>query len=141
MNEEEIRQKLAVLETYNQQIQKLQEELVNMGLMKNEINKAIETLEGIKENDEVLFPIGAGAFVKAKVLDKDKVIVGVGANIFVDKDIDEVIKEFKKSVEDIEKAEAKGKEQIENTIKVARKIQKELEKELARIQKEQQEQK
>ncbi|EHP86059.1 prefoldin subunit alpha [Methanotorris formicicus] len=140
MNEGEIRQKLAVLETYNQQIQKLQEELVNIELMKNEINKAIETLEGIKENDEVLFPIGAGAFVRAKILEKDKVIVGIGANIFADKDIDEVIKEFKKSVEDIEKAESKGKEQIENTVKVARKIQKELEKEFARIQKEQQDQ-
>ena len=55
-----------------------------------ELRLAGSTLEGIsgQEGAEVLVPIGAGSFVWARVERVDKVMVGVGADVVVEMDIE-----------------------------------------------------
>jgi prefoldin alpha subunit len=127
---EEIQKQFYELELYNQQVKKLQDELGKIGIMKMELTKSIESLEGLKESKELLVPLGGGAFVKVSVIDDGKVIVGTGADIFLEKDIDEVIEDFKKSTDELTNAETMINEQIEKITKFMNKMQKDLEKKI-----------
>lgn len=138
MNKEEIQKEFMTLEMYNEQIKKLQEEMGKIEVMKLELLKSIESMEGLKTSKELLIPLGAGAFLKAETPDNEKVIVGVGADNFIEKNVDEVIEEFRKSVEDLEKAESMIKQQIEKTAAEVNRLQKDLEKKLNAIEQQEQ---
>ena len=135
---EEIQKQFYELELYNQQVKKLQEELGKIEIMKMELMKSIESMEGLKESKELLIPLGGGAFVKAEVIDSEKVIVGAGADVFLEKNIDEVIEDFKKSSEELTNAETMVKEQIEKTVKFMDKMQQDLEKKVRLMEGQQQ---
>ncbi len=137
MKNEEIQKQFYELELYNQQVKKLQEELGKIEIMKMELIKSIESLDGLKESKELLVPLGGGAFVKAEVIDSGKIIVGTGSDIFLEKDVDEVIEDFKKSVEELNNAETMINEQINKTIKVMDKLQKDLEKKVQMMESQQ----
>jgi len=126
------------LEMYGEQIKKLQEEMGKIEVMKLELLKSIESMEGLKTSKELLIPLGAGAFLKAEAPDNGKVIVGIGADNFIEKNVDEVIEEFRKSVEDLENAENMIKQQVAKTSAEMNRMQKELEKKLKAIEKQEQ---
>ncbi|RLF05648.1 MAG: prefoldin subunit alpha [Thermoprotei archaeon] len=68
-------------------------ELLNATL--NEVasaKSALEELEVVEEGEELLVPIGAGVYVRAKVSGKSEVLVTIGANILVEKSIEEARK-------------------------------------------------
>ena len=135
MKNEEIQRQLYQIEIYKQQINKLQEELGRIELLKLEILKSIESMEGLKQSKEVLVPLGGGVFVRAVVEDRDKVIVNVGADVFVEKSIDETIEDLKGSSEELNRAESRIKEQIAKTLAVVEKLQKELESKVSVMEK------
>jgi len=135
VKEEEIQRQLYQIELYKQQINRLQEELGKIELLKLEILKSIESMEGLKQSKEVLVPLGGGVFVRAVVEDRDKVIVNVGADVFVEKSIDETIEDLKGSSEELNRAESKIKEQIAKTLAVVEKLQKELESKVSLMEK------
>ena len=127
---DEIQKQFYELELYNQQIKKLQDELGKVTIMKMELIKSIESMEGLKESKELLIPLGGGAFVKVEVVNDGKVIVGIGSDVFLEKDIDEVIEDFKKSTDELTNAETMINEQIEKITKFMDKMQKDLEKKI-----------
>ena len=70
----------------------MQQRLNLIGAALAELNVAKMTLEGIeKENPEapLFVPIGGGSFVKAKLESSDKIIVGMGAGVSIEKTIAE----------------------------------------------------
>ena len=87
-NEEQIRELVARIQINQQRMEALQQQgnLVQMSLtdLDNAL-KALTTLEGKGEDQELLVPIGAGSFVHAKLADPDKVIIGLGAGVSVEK--------------------------------------------------------
>ena len=87
-NEEQIRELIANIQVNQQRMEALQQQasLVQMSLtdLDNAL-KALTTLEGKGEDQELLVPIGAGSFVHAKLADPDKVIIGLGAGVSVEK--------------------------------------------------------
>ena len=44
-------------------------------------------MESAEDGQDILVPIGAGSFIHAKLDDKDKVILGVGADVSIEKDV------------------------------------------------------
>ncbi len=50
-------------------------------------SESLENLEGQKKEPEMLVPIGGDCFINAKSDKVDKVVVGVGGNIFIEKSI------------------------------------------------------
>ncbi|ABR56940.1 prefoldin subunit alpha [Methanococcus aeolicus] len=124
---EELQQQYYQLEMYGQQVQKLQEELEKIELMKMELLKSIDSMEGLKDSEDILIPLGGGAFIKAKAMDTKKVIMGAGADVFLEKDISDVVVDFNKSIEDLDKAGSMIIAKIEETAKVAEQMQKDLE--------------
>jgi prefoldin alpha subunit len=64
------------------------------------------TLDGIateKENAELLVPIGGNTYVKAKIADTNKIIVGVGAGVSVEKTLVDAKVTLKERLDELEK--------------------------------------
>jgi len=66
-------------------------------------NMSLEGLEKEKENSELYVPIGGSSYIKAKLESRDKVIVGMGAGVSVEKTLQEAKEIIKKRLEGLEK--------------------------------------
>ena len=78
--------------------------MVNAAL--TDINYANMTLDGIekeKENSEMLVPIGGSSYVKVKLADPNKVIIGLGAGVSVEKTLPEAKATLKERLDELEK--------------------------------------
>jgi|YelNatPaOPRAMG01_1025707.scaffolds.fasta_scaffold02674_21 prefoldin alpha subunit len=78
-----------------------------------EIEESIKGIEELKKKGEdVLFSLGSQTYIPCKIVEKDKIIVEVGANVAIEKSLEEGKQILQKRKEEIEKAV----EEIENTI-------------------------
>ncbi len=87
-NEEQIRELISRIQVSQQRMDALQQQasLVQMSL--NDLDnalKALATLEGKGEDQELLVSIGAGSYVHAKLAIPDRAIIGLGAGVSVEK--------------------------------------------------------
>jgi len=81
--------------------------LVNAAL--TELRIAGMTLEGLekeKEDSQLFVPIGGGSYIKAKLESADKVIVGIGANVAVERTIKEAKENLGNRIAELEKTRA-----------------------------------
>jgi prefoldin alpha subunit len=87
-----------------------------------ELNMSKTTLEGLQtlnKGDEILVPIGASNFIRARIEDTTGLIVGVGANVSMDKTVEEAVTAIQEKISFIE---SKIRENQETYIKVAQKL-------------------
>ena len=72
--------------------------------IRGEMDYTIRAVKEISANEEVetLFPIGGGVLVKAKVLSADKLIMGVGAKVSLEKRAVEVVNFLESRIKEIE---------------------------------------
>ncbi len=106
--EKNFQTKLIQLEYLNQQIRGMQMHL-------NEVTKAVDELSILKvglknlktskKGDDLLIPLGASSYVKANLNESGKVIVSVGAGVFVEKPINEAVPIVSKQIEELKKQE------------------------------------
>ena len=105
--EEEIR-KLSVELRYLEQTAEAVQQRVNMvNTVIADLTYANMTLEGVeneKEGAELLVPIGGSSYVKAKLSTTDRIIVGMGAGVSVEKTLPEAKELVKKRLADLEKS-------------------------------------
>lgn len=68
-------------------------ELVNASLMNLQSTKlTLEKIkEGVKEDDEILLPIGGLVKIRGKILDTQKLLVSVGQDVVIEKNLDDSI--------------------------------------------------
>ena len=95
MNDDELRQALATLETMKVQLDAMAQQARFFQLSLEETMRAHDTLDAFakaKEGDEVLVPAGASSFVIATVTSKRKAVVGIGNKVSIDMDLDEAAK-------------------------------------------------
>jgi prefoldin alpha subunit len=88
-------------------------EMVNASL--TDIYVANQTLEGIKgkpKGSETLAPIGAGSFVKTELADTEKIIIGIGAGVAVEKSVDDSIFELKNRQAELERIRTSLQQQL-----------------------------
>jgi prefoldin alpha subunit len=69
-------------------------------------------MEQEKENSELLVPIGGSAYIKAKLGANDKVIIGLGAGVSVEKTLPEVKAIVKQRLDEMEKTSASAQQQL-----------------------------
>lgn len=105
--EEELR-KLSMELRYLEQTAEAVQQRVNMvNTVIADLTYANMTLEGMekeKEGSELLMPIGGSSYIKAKLAATDKIIVGMGAGVSVEKTLPEAKELIKKRLEDLEKS-------------------------------------
>jgi prefoldin alpha subunit len=75
-------------------------------------NMTLEGLEKQSANVELLVPIGGGSYIKAKLETPDKVTVGIGAGVSVEKTLQEAKEIIKKRLEDLEKNRTSLQQQL-----------------------------
>ena len=66
-------------------------------------NMTLDGIEKEKENAELLVPIGGSSYVKVKLADTNKVIVGMGAGVSIEKTLAEAKTTLKERLDELEK--------------------------------------
>jgi prefoldin alpha subunit len=113
--DQEIRQLLLELRALEGSGNILQSRLDILNAAISEVTLAHATLEGIKtqpKGADILIPLGAGSFLRASLSDVERVIIGIGAGVAVEKTVDESIAELKNRLEDLEKARVSIQQQL-----------------------------
>jgi len=85
----------------------------------NEITLAHNTLDGFKslqEGEDTLIPIGAGSYVRMKIADSKKLVMGIGAGAAIEKDVDSSVEELKGRLQELDKARNSIQQQLEQTL-------------------------
>ncbi|MEA3255220.1 MAG: prefoldin subunit alpha [Candidatus Altiarchaeota archaeon] len=103
---QELQRVLVELETYKKQMESLRNEIQLLGSTMEELGSSLTALDALKENKagtEILVSIGSGSFIRAELKDTGKVIVGAGAGVSIEKDVDEAKEILKKRGEEITK--------------------------------------
>jgi prefoldin alpha subunit len=104
--EEELRRLSMEMRYLEQTAEALQQRISMVNAASTDINYANMTLDGIeteKENSEMLVPIGGSSYVKVKLADPNKVIIGLGAGVSVEKTLPEAKATLKERLDELEK--------------------------------------
>lgn len=94
MNEQEMRQAMGALEAYKAQMEAINEQGQLLQMSLEDYSRAKDTLEAVakaRPGEEVLMPVGGSAYVYASVVRNDRVLVGVGTSVSIDKPMEEAI--------------------------------------------------
>jgi len=89
-DQKEINNKYLELQMVDQQLKQLNQQLVTLDNQLLELQRLEENLEDMsktKKDTEILVALGGGIFSKAELKDNKKVLMNVGADIIVEKDI------------------------------------------------------
>jgi prefoldin alpha subunit len=104
--EEELRKLSMEMRYLEQTADALQQRISMVNAALTDLTYANLTLEGIekeKENTELLVPIGGNSYVKAKITDTNKVIVGLGAGVSVEKSLADAKSTLKERLDELGK--------------------------------------
>lgn len=89
-DQKELNEKYFELQILEQQLKQVNQQLLSMDNQILELQRIKDNLDDIsktKTNTELLVALGGGVFSKAELKDNNTVLVNVGANIIVEKDI------------------------------------------------------
>lgn len=113
--EEELRRLSVEMRYLEQTAEVLQQRISMVNTAIADLTYANATLDGIekeKENTEMLVPIGGSSYVKVKLADPNKVIVGLGAGVSVEKTLAEAKATLKERLDELEKTMTSAQQQF-----------------------------
>jgi prefoldin alpha subunit len=113
--EEELRRTSVELRLLEQTAEALQSRINMVNAVITDLAYATMALEGLekeKENSELLVPIGSNSYIKAKLGNPDKVIVGMGAGVSVEKTLQEAKEIVKNRQQNLEKTRLSLQQQL-----------------------------
>jgi len=125
MNDDELRQALAALDAYKNQLAALTQQAQLLQMSYEETLSATQTLTSLinaKEGDEIMVPVGASSFVTAKVTSAPKAVVGVGNKVSVEKSLDDAVEYMKSNLAEITDALKKLNESMQEMDAAARNL-------------------
>jgi prefoldin alpha subunit len=127
-NEEELRRLSAEVRLLEQTAEAIQSRINMINAVMADLTYANMTLEGLEketENTELLVPIGGNSHIKAGLVNPDKIIVGIGAGVSMEKTRQEAKEIIKNRLESTDKARMSLQQQL---AQVAEKITEDREK-------------
>lgn len=113
--EEELRKLSVEMRFLEQTAENLQQRISMVNAAITDLTYANMSLDGIvneKANAELLVPIGGGSYIKMKLAETDKVIIGMGAGVSVEKTLPEAKEIVKERLEELEKTMASAQQQF-----------------------------
>jgi len=113
--EEELRRLSMEMRYLEQTAEALQQRITMVNAAISDLMYANATLDGIekeKENAEMLVPIGGSSYVKVKLADSNKVIVGMGAGVSIEKSLAEAKVTLKERLDELEKTMNSAQQQF-----------------------------
>lgn len=130
-NEKEVQKKYIMLELLRGQIANIQEQMINIQSKILELTNSINSLNELKEykkGTEILVPLGANSFAKAKLLGVEKLMVNVGAGVMVEKGLEESKETIRDQIKILEQVGEKLGERLRDLNLQVKKLQMELSK-------------
>lgn len=118
-SEEEFRKLTVELRFLEQTAETIQSRLNMINAVLTDLTYSSMTLEDLgkeKEDAELLVPIGGSSYVKARLGNTDKLIVGIGAGVSVEKALPEAKEVVKKRLEDLDKARMSLQQQFSQVV-------------------------
>jgi len=118
-NEEQLRRLVVELRMMQGSAEILQQRLELLRTAIADLQVAESSLRALKEIEEgkpVLVPVGGGVLADAKLGDLRKVIVGIGANISVEMDIDMAVEDVSSRLTEVEKASQSVQQQLQQIL-------------------------
>ncbi|MCL6579483.1 MAG: prefoldin subunit alpha [Candidatus Bathyarchaeota archaeon] len=104
-SEEELRKLSVEIRVLEANAETVQSRINMVNAVITDLSYASMTLEGLekeKENSELMVPIGGNSYIKARLDNPDKIIVGMGAGVSVEKTLQEAKEIIKKRLENLE---------------------------------------
>jgi len=117
--EEELKRISVEIRILEQTAETLNSRINMVNAMITDLTYANMTLEGLEkqgENAELLVPIGGGSYIKAKLETPDKVTVGIGAGVSVEKTLQEAKDIINKRLEDLGKTRVSLQQQFSQIV-------------------------
>ena len=114
-SEEELRRLSMEMRYLEQTAETLQQRISMVNAAITDISYANMTLDGIeaeKENAELLVPIGGSSYVKVKLADSNKVIIGLGSGVSIEKTLLEAKITLKERLDELEKTMNSAQQQF-----------------------------
>jgi prefoldin alpha subunit len=114
-SEEELRRLSVEMRYLEQTAEALQQRISMVNAALTDMNYASMTLDGMekeKESSEMLVPIGGSSYVKVKLADPNKVIIGLGAGVSVEKTVAEAKVALKERLDELEKTMVAAQQQF-----------------------------
>ena len=115
MNDNELRQALAVMETYTERVEALTRQVQVLRVSLEEVtltSTALNAFKDAKEGDEIMVPVGASSFITVKVTGNKNVVVGIGSNISVEKTTEDAIGYMEANIAEISEALKKSADML-----------------------------
>jgi prefoldin alpha subunit len=113
--EEELRKLSVEMRFLEQTAENLQQRISMVNAAMTDLtyaNMTLEDLEKEKEDAELLVPIGGSSYVKAKLANPDKVVVGLGAGVSVEKTLQEAKAIVKERLDELQKTMVSAQQQF-----------------------------
>ncbi|RLI30224.1 prefoldin subunit alpha [Candidatus Bathyarchaeota archaeon] len=105
--EEELRRLVAELQVLEELANSLQTRIGVIEAAITELRTAQRTLEGLEKEgveSELLIPIGGSSFITARLQSIEKIVVGVGAGVAVEKSLEDAKKSISERIATMERA-------------------------------------
>ncbi len=115
VEDNELRQAIAVMENYKERVEALSRQVQVLRVSLDEVNMAADALKAFrdaKEGDEILVPVGASTFIPVKVTGNRTAVVGIGSNISVEKDVSDSVEYMDANAAEISEALKKSAEAL-----------------------------
>jgi len=114
-SEEELRRLTVEMRLLEQTAEAIQSRINMVNAVTTDLAYATLALEGLekeKEKSELLVPIGGSSYIKARLENPDKIVVGMGAGVSVEKTLQEAKEIIKKRLESLEKTRTSLQQQL-----------------------------
>jgi len=118
-DDEDFQKSLMQLRVYEGSARALQARLEIVNAALNEFSLASTTLEGVKTqktDEDALIPVGGGSYVRVRLSDISKIVMGIGAGVAVEKPIEDSVSEIKERIADLDKARTSLQEQLSQAL-------------------------
>ncbi len=128
--QQRVQQKFLQFKFLQQQLEQIAQHLQLLKQQQAELESARESVETIGKssvNTEILAPLAEGLFMKVQLQDNAKVILNVGANTAVEKDLTEVQKILENQKQELTLRLIEGEAVVEQLQQQVMKIYKEIE--------------
>lgn len=115
MDDNELRQALALMDAYKDRVEALTRQVQVLRMSLDEVSMALEAVKAFKdakEGDEIMVPVGASCYIPVKVTGNRTVITGIGSGISIQKTSDESVDYLDKSSAEIAEALKKSIETL-----------------------------
>jgi prefoldin alpha subunit len=72
-------------------------------------------MKKLQNGEDTLIPVGAGSYIRMQVADSKKLVMGIGAGVAIEKDVESSVEELKGRLQDLDKARTSIQQQLDQT--------------------------